>query len=729
MYGFLPRPPVSAPVRGPLAPSEDLGFAEEALASALPLAHDAVETLDLLIALAQPAADLVANGVLTKFFADLRGPSGPRVSFMNANFTRNGSIPDAARYHWSFACEMFGIPEGLSEFNQVTYFTPGPKRYVAGVVHTYDLADRDGPVIGLQFYPQDLIAEEVLAEVLGVVAPRISIPDVPLVFVPTGAQQTTIRIAADLAALNIEVLNLDTILGAITYIPLNLGEAWGTLRIFPSDSDDLRPEDVVVLDELPLDLSVVAGVMTRTVQDTNSHINLKSKERNTPNAVLRDARPDHPRLARFADKPVHLVVRADDFVIEPTTAEVVAQKLAERLNRPLVPLGWEPATDLLAYADMGNLASSDVLGLERRYGAKAANLGFLAHPDVLGRADLPGTPSARLGYDLVPVGFAVPFQYYADFVNHPGNADLRKLVDDLVADVQAGELSPHELVARADRVRGAFLTACFPPGQLQSLRAKVEGVFPEVKKLKVRSSANAEDIPGFDGAGLHDSYSVKTKVRDDICQACRVEVETEEDGEVNHKIDPRSLGCAVKGVYASLWSRRAIDERWFARIDQATIAMGLGVVAAYDSESEVVANAVIITRVLNTDAVYGYSCSVQQGNNLVTNPIPGTHSEVTIAAFIANDEPISFTTTRFAKPVADAPALTEPVLSRDTMTALVDLVRTVEQAYCAAEPDYYPGDCAGMTSDKTRQRSLDLEVKVLANGRFVIKQVREFGGR
>ena len=302
-------------------------------------------------------------------------------------------------------------------------------------------------------------------------------------------------------------------------------------------------------------------------------------------------------------------------------------------------------------------------------------------------------------------------------------------MDDLVADVHSGGLSPRELVARSASVRAAFLAACIPAGQLEDLRAKVEEVFPDVKKLKVRSSANAEDIPGFDGAGLHDSYSVKTKVRDDPCQACRIEVEEEDDGEINHKVDPRSLGCAVKGVYASLWNRRAIDERSFARIDQATVAMGLAVVAAYDTESDVVANAVVVTRVLNTDAVYGYSLSVQQGNNLVTNPNPGTHSEVTIAAFISDAEPISFTTTRFAKPVAGAAPIAGPVLSAESMTALVELVRTVERAYCSAEPDYYPGDCADVTSDNTKPKSLDLELKVLANGQFVIKQVREFGGR
>ena len=155
---------------------------------------------------------------------------------------------------------------------------------------------------------------------------------------------------------------------------------------------------------------------------------------------------------------------------------------------------------------------------------------------------------------------------------------------------------------------------------------------------------------------------------------------------------PKSVGCAVKGVYASLWNKRAIEERFFARIDQTDIAMGLAIVPAYDLESEIAANTVVVTRVLNTDDVFGYSLSVQQGNNLVTNPDPGTHSEVTIAAFIGADEPTSLTVTRFAKPTPDAPERNEPVLSSERMLELVEVAKAVEAAYCRAKPGYYP-DC------------------------------------
>ena len=213
----------------------------------------------------------------------------------------------------------------------------------------------------------------------------------------------------------------------------------------------------------------------------------------------------------------------------------------------------------------------------------------------------------------------------------------------------------------------------------------------------MRSSANAEDIPNFDGAGLHDSFAADTDKRDRPIGSCLIEEDDEEGGEVKRKVKPKSVGCAVKGVYASLWNKRAIEERFFARIDQTNIAMGLAIVPAYDLESEIAANTVVVTRVLNTDDVFGYSLSVQEGNNLVTNPDPGTHSEVTIAAFIGDDEPTSLTVTRFAKPTPDAPERTEPVLAGERMLELVDVAKAVEEAYCRAKPGYYP-DCRFVTS-------------------------------
>ena len=146
-------------------------------------------------------------------------------------------------------------------------------------------------------------------------------------------------------------------------------------------------------------------------------------------------------------------------------------------------------------------------------------------------------------------------------------------------------------------------------------------------------------------------------------------------------------------------------------------------------ESEVAANAVVVTRVLNTDDVFGYSLSVQDGNNLVTNPDPGTHSEVTIAAFICGrraDQPDRHPVRASRRPRDQSGQ--SRCCRRSGMLELVDLAKAVEQAYCRAKPGFHP-DCASSPSANDKDAALDLEVKILANGRLVYKQVREFGGR
>jgi len=663
-----------------------------------------------------------------KFLVDLRDPAQPEVLFVNGNYTENGTVPDSAKYHYFFARATLGIQEGLEEFNRVTYFSP-TKRYAAGVVHTYHLEGAAEAVYGLQFYPQDVVKEQGVVDVLTLVRNEITIPGARFAFVATGSQQTVAGVLDQLAAAAIEPLTIDRVLGSITYLPLNAGEAWGYLRIFPPANSALTPTDIPVFDELPLDLSVVAGVITRAVQDSNSHVNLKSKERGTPNMVLRDAGPDNQRLAPWRDRPVHFVVRSGDFLIEASTPEEVAAKFAEKQNRPWIPLTWEAETELRSYDEMAADSAAKALSFAKRYGSKAANLGFLAHRRVLGRVGTAGTVSKRFGYDLVPDGFGIPLTFYRNLVEHPDNAHLRSELDAFIEAEKAGTLSADDRAKRVYDVQTCFLNATIPPADLAAVKAKLEAVLPGVNKIKIRSSANAEDVPNFDGAGLHDSFAATVSKKDNPDGSCAFDIDDEPGGEVKRKVTPKSVACAIKGVYASLWNQRAVEERSFARIDHATVAMGLSVVPTYDSESDVDANAVVVTRVINAEGVFGYTLSVQDGNNLVTNPDPATETEVTIAGLGLGDEPTSFTVTRFALPVAGEPRRTEPVLSQQQLLSLVDISRSVELAYCAAKPSYYDGDCGFVVVDNEKPTSLDMELKILENGQFVCKQVREFGGK
>ena len=663
-----------------------------------------------------------------KFLVDARDPAKKKVHFINGNYKVGGKQPDYAKYHFNFAQHQLHIPESNTEFNDLTYFTD-QKRYYAGTIQTYQLAEGQPPIYAVQLYPDDVAHEGGIVELVKAIKGAFRIPNARMAFVAGGPQQSFATVKPQLTALGYEALTVEQVLGSVKYLPLNPGEAWGYLRIFPTDQGNVRPTDILVFDELPLDLTVCAGTITKVFQDVTSHVNLKSKERGTPNMVLRDASPTNGALAPFKDKPVHLTVGKSGYAIEASSDAVVQQKYKERTNKPWIPLPVVNEPNLVWYDDMCKTLTSACTKNGGRFGGKAANLGFLANKSVLGRKSQAGSMSAKAGYDLTPQGFAIPISYYRDFLALPDNAAAKAKLDALVAKEKLGNLSPNDRKALSLEVQQLFYKAKVPAAQLAGILAQVtrlKTLVPDVEKLKLRSSANAEDIPNFDGAGLHDSFSVKLSSTDNADMSC---VREESQDGVVTKVDmkPKTVQCALKGVYASLWNTRAIEERSFARIDHATAAMGLAVVPAYDTESEVAANGVVITRAVNSDFL-AYTLGLQQDNNLVTNPEPGTIAQSTLATFGGGDRPTRFTTTRFAKPTAASAPLTSSVMTDPQLDSVVELVKAVEVAYCKVKQGYYPGDCRYVWLDETKPRSLDVEFKFLENGHFVMKQMREFHG-
>lgn len=388
------------------------------------------------------------------------------------------------------------------------------------------------------------------------------------------------------------------------------------------------------------------------------------------------------------------------------------------------------AANVAWYDDMCPTLTTSCVQNGNRFGGKAAMLGFLVNRSVLGRKQHVGSHSARAGYDLLPHGFGLPVQWYRDFMAHPANAGIKTKIEALVAKEKTGNLSPNERRDLAKEVQALFYVGTVPPEQLTVVNteiAKLKALEPAMTAMKFRSSANAEDIPNFDGAGLHDSFKVKLTSTDNPDNSCRIEYE--QDGVVTKpEIKPKTAQCALKGVYASLWNPRAIEERSFARLDHSTAGMGMSVVPDWDTDGAITANGVIITRAVNSDFL-AYTLSIQKDNVLVTNPTPGTIAQMTLATFSGANRPPRFTIFRYATPVAGQPALTSSVMTDAKLNEVVEYSKAIEQAYCRVKPGYYAGDCRYVHLDDAKPSSLDIEFKFLGDGHFVMKQAREFHGR
>ena len=189
-----------------------------------------------------PASDLVANGRVAKFLIDDETRRARGCTSSTATSPRAARLPTPRAIHYFFAREALGIPESLGGVQRLTYFTQD-KRYVAGVVHTYLLDGPREPVYGLQFYPQDVIAEEPVVAAVSEVQAADHHPRGRARLRADRSQQTTATVTDELAAAGIEVLparpdpRLDPRTCRST--PARPGATCGSSR---ADNDELRPD-------------------------------------------------------------------------------------------------------------------------------------------------------------------------------------------------------------------------------------------------------------------------------------------------------------------------------------------------------------------------------------------------------------------------------------------------------------------------------------------------------
>lgn len=485
-----------------------------------------------------------------------------------------------------------GLPfvGSLEQFNTTEYYSLS-RRFVLGAVTRYE-----GPGLWVfEISPYDTASADMITRAYRKVSEN-SFFDGELYFHPTS--ENVARVLPELPE-DIKVVSTEEIFAGIDYQPLNLAESYGRLRFMEAaalDTEYPSFRDIIVLDKVPNDVSVVAGIITEEFQTPLSHINVLSQNRGTPNMGLRGATAN-VELKALEGKWVRLEATALDWTITEVTQEEADQWWEE--HRPTAV--QVPGLDLsvMGLVDMRDLLDTELAQKARIKAAIPAFGGKASHYAEL--ATVPDVP--------VPTAFAIPIFYYDQFLVENG---FKMRIMALLSDSEfLGDPAKRDAALKAlrDDMKVAPINADF----LALLTAKLETDFSGIR-MRFRSSTNAEDLDGFTGAGLYTSKS----------------------GQLGDPTSP--IEDAVRTVWSSVWFFRAYEEREFRSIDHLQVGMALLVHRSFPDEY---ANGVAITANIfdPTGLNPALYINVQRGEASVVKPEPGVTSDQILYQFYNPNQP------------------------------------------------------------------------------------------
>jgi pyruvate,water dikinase len=605
-------------------------------------------------------------------------------------------IPKEFPYHYEFATKVLGVNESVEQFNKEAYLAPD-RHYIAGTITAYDNyvspTGKKGQY-GVSFWSTDIVRAPMILEAYKAIETGMSsFAKGALFYHPGGDTQEALLekdAGADrkaLQAAKVPVLTNTVLSQNFDFSALNPGVSFGTLRTIhgsgAGEAPPTRREVAIYADEVPATLPPVAGVATPKPQTYLSHDALKARQDHTPYAYARDILKD-PKVKALEGKLVRFEVTPKGYDVRAASkaeADGYFEKLRPKVDQQLKP-------DL----SVKKMAKLDAIGFKnaRAFGSKSTNVAELHKLQKSGalNVSVKGEPKV-----VAPDGFGLPAAWYATFMN-TAKYDATHTFDQRLTQMTADPKFkvPTERTKMLADFQEHMEKATMPAAlqtQINTLQKSFKAKFPG-EDMRIRSSSDSEDLQGFNGAGLFDSFTFKFE-------------DAQKPG--------RSLADRLKKVFASVWNDRAYSEFDFYRIDPHSVDMAELVMPNTPDE---IANGVVRWG----GAIPGWdtmTVNAQVGDNLVTNPEGGaTPDSIVVGNYGFNGEAEVQYEQRTNQPL---PAGRKSVLTDGEVKALFKAMKVVQAHF--AKLYGHEGD---------PNFSIECEFKITKKGELLIKQARPWVG-
>ena len=565
-------------------------------------------------------------------------------------------------YHYCFVRDLLHPGLSHSIYKNATYYKELGRKFLALSLVAHDNFENEDGSKGayvITFWPTDPVSYNYASLAYDLVVDSMNFDYDKVYFQPAGTMQESLfeDEKDKFEAAEVPVLLTQDLYANFAFSPLNTGTSFGRLLVADASST-YSARDIVVFKTLPNDLSVAAGIITEAPQTPLSHVNLKAQQNGIPNAYVNDATTNET-ISSLAGEYVRYEVTNDDWqIIKATPEEVDAFVEA---NRPPTPPTLASNLRQTSIVPLNGLGFRDAQAV----GAKAANVA------ELGRILQPG---------MAPRGFAIPFFFYDQFMKENGlYEEAQIMMNDKEFQSDAG-VRRERLEAFREKIEDAEA----PEWMLVKLHG-MQKKFDRETPIRCRSSTNNEDLEGFNGAGLYNSYT--------------------------HHPDEGHIIKSVRQVWASLWTYRAFEEREFYRVDHFNVYMGVLVHPNYEEET---ANGVGITRNIFDPRWLGFYVNVQVGEDLITNPDEESVPEEFLVSVMTGgpqDQAYSLEI-QYARRSNKVPK-GETVLTRQQAVNLARNMRTIHRHFRNLYRKQYSDEFA-----------MDIEFKFDAKGNLIIKQAR-----